>query len=99
MGVRSYGAPQLDVAARLNVNENPFPLPDELVDAITDSVRAVVSGLNRYPDRDATALRKALADYVGTQTSAHVGVEQVWVANGSNEVMHPDVLHVPRVRA
>ena len=88
MGVRSYGAPQLDVAARLNVNENPFPLPDELVDAITDSVRAVVSGLNRYPDRDATALRKALADYVGTQTSAHVGVEQVWVANGSNEVMH-----------
>ena len=88
VGVRSYGAPQLDVPARLNVNENPFPLTAELVDAITDSVRAVVSGLNRYPDRDATALRKALADYVGTQTSAHVGVEQVWVANGSNEVMH-----------
>lgn len=88
VGVRSYGAPQLDVAARLNVNENPFPLPGELVDAITDSVRAVVSGLNRYPDRDATALRKALADYVGTQTSAHVGVDQVWAANGSNEVMH-----------
>ena len=88
VGVRSYGAPQLDVAARLNVNENPFPLPGELVDSITDSVRAVVSGLNRYPDRDATALRQALADYVGTQTSAHVGVDQVWAANGSNEVMH-----------
>ena len=88
VGVRSYGAPQLDVPARLNVNENPFPLTAELVDAITDSVRAVVSGLNRYPDRDATALRQALADYVGTQTPAPVGVDQVWAANGSNEVMH-----------
>ena len=88
VGVRSYGAPQLDVPARLNVNENPFPLAAELVDAITDSVRAVVSGLNRYPDRDATALRQALADYVGTQTPAPVGVDQVWAANGSNEVMH-----------
>ncbi len=88
VGVRSYGAPQLDVAARLNVNENPFPLPSDLVDAITASVRGVVSGLNRYPDRDATALRQALADYVGTQSSAHVGVDQIWAANGSNEVMH-----------
>ena len=88
VGIWSYGAPQLDVPARLNVNENPFPLPGELVDAITDSVRAIVPGLNRYPDRDATALRQALADYVGTQTPAHVGVDQVWAANGSNEVMH-----------
>jgi histidinol-phosphate aminotransferase len=76
------------VAARLNVNENPFPLPSDLVDAITASVRGVVSGLNRYPDRDATALRQALADYVGTQSSAHLGVDQIWAANGSNEVMH-----------
>jgi len=88
VGVRSYGAPQLDVAARLNVNENPFPLPAEIVDAITGAVKAVVSGLNRYPDRDAAALRLALADYVGREILTPVGVDQVWVANGSNEVMH-----------
>jgi histidinol-phosphate aminotransferase len=88
VGVQSYGAPQLDVPARLNVNENPFPLPAELVDAITESVRAVASGLNRYPDRDAAALRQALADYVSTETSAQVEVDQLWAANGSNEVMH-----------
>ena len=43
VGVQSYGAPQLDVPARLNVNENPFPLPAELVDAITESVIASTS--------------------------------------------------------
>ena len=88
VGVHSYGAPQLDVAARLNVNENPFPLPDDVVDAVTESVRSVVSGLNRYPDRDATELRAALAVYAGAETPARVSAEQVWVANGSNEVMH-----------
>ena len=88
VGVHSYGAPQLDVAARLNVNENPFPLPDVVVEAISESVRSVVSGLNRYPDRDATELRVALAQYAGAQTPARLSAEQVWVANGSNEVMH-----------
>lgn len=88
IGVHSYGAPQLDVAARLNVNENPFPLPDEVVDAICESVRSVVSGLNRYPDREASELRAALASYAGAQSPSRISGEQVWVANGSNEVMH-----------
>ena len=82
-GLQPYGAPQLDVRVRLNVNENPFP-PDE--DAVRDIVAAVaeVAGeLNRYPDRDATALRNDLARYLGHDlTSANV-----WAANGSNEVM------------
>jgi histidinol-phosphate aminotransferase len=42
--------------------------------------------LNRYPERDALALRADLAHYLGHGLTA----EQIWAANGSNEVM----LHV-----
>ncbi len=87
-GVASYGAPQLDVAARLNVNENPFPIPDSLASAMGDAVARIAVGLNRYPERDAIALRTALADYLRVESDARVDVGQVWAANGSNEVMH-----------
>jgi histidinol-phosphate aminotransferase len=88
IGISSYGAPQLDVAARMNVNENPFPLSDELAVAIGEAVRRAASGLNRYPDRDADALRAALADYVHREADVVVSPDHVWAANGSNEVMH-----------
>ena len=88
VGQASYGAPQLDVAARLNVNENPFSLPPELTRAMADAVAQAAVDLNRYPDRDAVALREALADYVTRESGAAVGVDRVWAANGSNEVMH-----------
>lgn len=88
VGTASYGAPQLDVPARLNVNENPFPLPAEVVDAIRDAVAAVAGGLNRYPDRDAESLRGALAEYLGRESGVRPSVDRVWAANGSNEVMH-----------
>ncbi|MGK5684560.1 histidinol-phosphate transaminase [Actinoplanes sp. URMC 104] len=81
-GKTPYGAPQLDVAVRLNTNENSYPLPDAVVDAIAKAVQAELRDLNRYPDRDATALRADLADYLGHGlTGAHT-----WAANGSNEV-------------
>lgn len=83
LGAEPYGAPQLDVPVRLNVNENPFPVPPEVVDALADATRAVASGLNRYPDRDAVALRAALAEYLG----ADLSMDNIWAANGSNEVM------------
>lgn len=88
VGVESYGAPQLDVAARLNVNENPFRLPPELAEAIGRAVADVAVDLNRYPDRDATALRSALAQYLTRETGVAVDGARVWAANGSNEVMH-----------
>jgi len=81
-GQTPYGAPQLDVAVRLNTNENSYPLPDVVVDAIAKAVQAELRDLNRYPDRDAVALRADLADYLGHGlTSANT-----WAANGSNEV-------------
>jgi histidinol-phosphate aminotransferase len=85
-----YGAPQLDVAARLNVNENPYPPPDDVVAAIAEHVAAAARGLNRYPDRDFTALRADLAEFLASESGVHLGAEQIWAANGSNEVM----LHV-----
>lgn len=88
VGQASYGAPQLDVAARLNVNENPFSLPPELTQAIGEAVAQACVDLNRYPDRDAVALREALADYVTRESGAVVAADRVWAANGSNEVMH-----------
>jgi histidinol-phosphate aminotransferase len=86
-GKSPYGAPQLDVPVRLNTNENPYPLPEALVERITERVREAARDLNRYPDRDAVELRTELANYL-TKTGGHrVGVENVWAANGSNEVI------------
>ena len=87
VGEVSYGAPQLDVAARLNVNENPFSVPADLARAMGDAVAEVALTLNRYPDRDAVALREALRDYIAGEADVEVSVDQVWAANGSNEVM------------
>ncbi|WP_307788964.1 histidinol-phosphate transaminase [Longispora fulva] len=86
-GMSPYGAPQLDVAVRLNTNENSYPVPPEVVDAISAALGAELSQLNRYPDRDAVALRAALADYLGVTTA------QIWAANGSNEVQQ-EILQV-----
>ncbi|PRC42940.1 histidinol-phosphate transaminase [Mycobacterium sp. ITM-2017-0098] len=86
-GKSPYGAPQLAVPVRLNTNENPHPPTQALIDDVADSVRAVAGELHRYPDRDAVALRTDLAAYLTTQTRNAVGVENVWAANGSNEVL------------
>ncbi|MFJ9419495.1 histidinol-phosphate transaminase [Streptomyces sp. NPDC101227] len=86
-GKSPYGAPQLDVAVRLNTNENPYPLPEPLVRRIAERVAEAARELNRYPDRDAVELRTELARYL-TRTARHqVTKDQVWAANGSNEVI------------
>ncbi len=74
-----YHSPQAEVDVRLNTNESSEPPPQAFVDALADELRSIP--LHRYPDRQATALRAALA--------AHHAVEpeQVFCANGSNEVI------------
>ncbi len=86
-GKSAYGAPQLDVPVRLNTNENPHPPSPALVDDVTAAVRAVAGELHRYPDRDATALRADLAAYLTAATGVVLGSENVWAANGSNEIL------------
>lgn len=82
-----YGAPQLDVAVALNTNENPFELPADVAVAVADALREQVPRLNRYPDREFTGLRTALAAYLQTQTGLSLPIESLWAANGSNEVL------------
>ena len=86
-GKSPYGAPQLEVPVRLNTNENPHPPSRALVDDVAESVRAAAADLHRYPDRDAVELRRDLAAYLSAQTGVTVGVENVWAANGSNEIL------------
>jgi histidinol-phosphate aminotransferase len=86
-GNSPYGAPQLSVPVRLNTNENPHPPTTALVEDVVRSVRDAATELHRYPDRDAVALRTDLADYLTTQTGVRISVENVWAANGSNEVL------------
>jgi histidinol-phosphate aminotransferase len=86
-GKSPYGAPQLAVPVRLNTNENPHPPSKALVEDVVASVRDAAVDLHRYPDRDAVALRTDLAAYVSGQTGVQLGVENLWAANGSNEVL------------
>ncbi|BBY15606.1 histidinol-phosphate transaminase [Mycolicibacterium litorale] len=86
-GKSPYGAPQLQVPVRLNTNENPHPPSQALVDDVARSVAEVAGDLHRYPDRDAVALRSDLAEYLNLRTGVELGVENLWAANGSNEVL------------
>lgn len=82
-GLTPYGAPQLEVAVRLNTNENPYPPPPGMIEELAGAVRSVGGTLNRYPDRDALDLRTALAGYLGHD----LDIRRVWAANGSNEIL------------
>lgn len=86
-GRHAYGAPQLDVPVRLNTNENSHPLPEVVATAVVEAVAREAVDLNRYPDRDARLLRGDLAAYLRRTTNLPIQTEQVWAANGSNEVL------------
>ena len=82
-GRKPYGAPQLEVAVALNVNENTHPIPAEVIQDILERISKTLGTLNRYPDREFSKLRQALAGYLGHGLS----MDQIWAANGSNEVI------------
>ncbi len=82
-GLTPYGAPQAALPVALNVNENTHPVPEDVADDILDSLAHALRDVNRYPDREFTALREGFADYLGHGLTR----EQIWAANGSNEVL------------
>ncbi|MCA5922487.1 histidinol-phosphate transaminase [Curtobacterium oceanosedimentum] len=82
-GQSPYGAPQKHVRVQLNVNENTHPVPADVADDIVESIRHALLTVNRYPDREFTELRRSLAEYLGHG----LGADQLWAANGSNEVL------------
>lgn len=86
-GKSAYGAPQLDVAVALNTNESSYDVPQVVVDRIVERVEKAAHTLNRYPDREFAELRAALADYLSRVTSVPLRADEIWAANGSNEVL------------
>lgn len=83
VGKLPYGAPQDPVPVSLNVNENTHPIPEHIVDDIARELRDAVRQANRYPDREFLKLRESLAHYLGHGLT----IENLWAANGSNEVL------------
>jgi histidinol-phosphate aminotransferase len=88
-GLTPYGAPQKAVRVALNVNENTHPIPEDVARDIVESLAAAILSVNRYPDREFTELRESLADYLNLKLDAEsaLGAENIWAANGSNEVL------------
>jgi histidinol-phosphate aminotransferase len=82
-GKTPYGAPQKVVPVALNVNENTHQIPEAVAHDIVQSLAVAVLGVNRYPDREFSELRRSLASYLGHGLAA----ENIWAANGSNEVL------------
>nr|WP_315269151.1 histidinol-phosphate transaminase [Microbacterium lemovicicum] len=82
-GMTPYGAPQAPLSVALNVNENTHPVPQHVADDILDAIALALREVNRYPDREFTALREGFADYLGHGLER----DQIWAGNGSNEVL------------
>lgn len=76
---QGYHSPQVDVEVRLNTNESPINPPKDFMEDLSNEIKSIE--LNRYPDRTASRLREALAEFHGV-TSA-----EIFIANGSNEVI------------
>ena len=82
-GRTPYGAPQLHVPIALNVNENSHRIPETVALDVVSRLAEAVININRYPDREFSGLREKLATYLGHGLDAN----QIWAANGSNEVI------------
>jgi histidinol-phosphate aminotransferase len=82
-GRTPYGAPQLHVPIALNVNENTHEISEDILLDVIRNIAESLKDINRYPDREFTALRELLAVYLGHGIKA----DNVWAANGSNEIL------------
>lgn len=82
-GLAPYGAPQVPLPIALNVNENTHAIPDAIASDILDDIAVALRDVNRYPDREFTALREGFAEYLGHGLVS----DQIWAGNGSNEVL------------
>ena len=87
-GKSPYGAPMIPVTYALNVNENTHPVPHHVQEAILRNVSDALATINRYPDREFTSLREALALYASRSHGGEtIDSSMVWAANGSNEIL------------
>lgn len=98
---KAYGAPVIDVELKMNTNENPYQLPKKVQDEILAALALGLSDLNRYPDRLQSELQIEIAKYLSKITQVNIDSNQVWAANGSNEILNQILLafYDPGVKA
>lgn len=82
-GKKPYGPPRHDVPVLLNSNENTHPVAESVAGEVVAAVERAMHGVNRYPDDSVTELRDELAGYLGHGLTR----DQLWAANGSNEIL------------
>ncbi len=75
----AYHAEEADAAIRLDANENPYRLSDDLMGELSRELATVP--LNRYPDADARELKEVIAGRNGINRG------QVLLGNGSDEIL------------
>ena len=68
------------ITVKLNQNESPFDLPDELREAVVAAWRELA--FNRYPSEQPNDLAKAIADHIGWDERGII------IGNGSNELTY-----------
>lgn len=77
--LNAYQPEPQEAAAVLNANENPYNLPKDVREKISESLLDL--DYNRYPDPDSTELKKAFSEMTG------VAEDQIIVGNGLDEIL------------
>jgi histidinol-phosphate aminotransferase len=77
--LRAYAAESAEGLIKLDANENPCPPPAGLMASIGAAAAALE--LNRYPDPEATALRRVIADRCGWKPAG------ILLGNGSDDLI------------
>lgn len=72
---------------RIDANESPFDLPDDLKQKLAWTFQQITQS-NRYPDGGYEALKGAIADYVNeTAGAANFQATHISIGNGSDELI------------
>lgn len=81
---------------KLNANENPFPPPREVIDAVKKMADDASMNMALYPDPESVLLKEAIANHLNTTGGVlaqsrpldkKLTAENIFVGNGSDEVL------------
>lgn len=82
--LRAYSIDEMPYRIKLDAMENPFVLPDELLQTVAEAVK--LASFNRYPDPSAAKLKEAIAELWG------IGTKRMILGNGSDELIQAIIL-------
>jgi len=77
--ISPYSVPHFECRIKLDGNESPFPLPDEVLERVIGEIKEV--HINRYPDPEVRVLREKISKMAGFP------LEGIMVGNGSDELI------------